>query len=313
MPSVVKYPNDLADQSSDYMIFKFYDYVPPFQASGGVGGAISGAGQVLTGAGATVDATQYSQSTAYADNSPKDDMPIIALYMPEDLNSQYGQGWQGKGFTNIAANILRVGGLHVGNLAADVVAGGSQALLANAAAAAISALPGAGSVGINDVLGGLGGKVLNPNFEVMYQGPELRNFTFRWKLVARNTTDRDNINKIIHAFKYAMTPAYDEATFNFLKVPSVVRFFFCKGGGAGNGSDHPFLFKSKSCAITNFDVNYTPDGAYTTYVDGMPTAISISISLQEMKQIFRQDMIPSTGGSTSSTYTPPSTSNPATF
>lgn len=309
MTTILKYPSDLADQSTDYMLFKFYDYVPPFKAAGGVGGAIQGAGAVVTGGGATVDANQYSQSTAYADTVSSADLPQIVLYMPEDINAQYGQGWQGKGFTNIAANILRVGGLHVGNLTSDVIAGGTEAVLANAAAAAISAIPGAGSVGINDVLGGLGGKVLNPNFEVMYQGPELRNFTFRWKLVPRDTKDRDNINKIIHAFKFAMTPAYNTTTFNFLQVPNVVRFFYNKGGGGATGNEHPFLYKSKSCAITNFDVNYTPDGAYSTYTDGMMTAITISISLQEMKQIFRQDLV----GNSDGKYTPPSTTSPSTY
>ena len=48
------------------------------------------------------------------------------------------------------------------------------------------------------------------------------------------------------------------------------------------------------CAITNVDVNYTPDVAYATYDDsknpGQPVAIELSIGFQETKLVFADEI-----------------------
>ncbi|CZR75367.1 hypothetical protein CDFC105_03946 [Clostridioides difficile] len=54
--------------------------------------------------------------------------------------------------------------------------------------------------------------------------------------------------------------------------------------------EHPYLPRFKMCAITNMDVNYTPDGAYATYKDGQPVAIGLSLSFQETKICFAEDI-----------------------
>jgi hypothetical protein len=46
----------------------------------------------------------------------------------------------------------------------------------------------------------------------------------------------------------------------------------------------------KMCAITNVDVNYTPDGAWATYGDGSPVAIQLALSFQETKLLFSEDV-----------------------
>ena len=55
-------------------------------------------------------------------------------------------------------------------------------------------------------------------------------------------------------------------------------------------SEHEGLPRFKMCAITQVDVNYTPDGAYATYFDGQPVAIQLSISFQETKMVFAEEI-----------------------
>ena len=58
--------------------------------------------------------------------------------------------------------------------------------------------------------------------------------------------------------------------------------------GSGMNENVP---QYKMCAITNVDVNYTPDGAWATYGDGTPVATTLSLSLQETKLLFAEDVI----------------------
>ena len=57
--------------------------------------------------------------------------------------------------------------------------------------------------------------------------------------------------------------------------------------------EHKVLPRYKMLAITEVDVNYTPDGAYATYSesDGQPVAIELSINFQETKINFAEEVI----------------------
>tara|TARA_B100000035_G_scaffold152452_1_gene129863 strand:- start:401 stop:703 length:303 start_codon:yes stop_codon:yes gene_type:complete len=74
-------------------------------------------------------------------------------------------------------------------------------------------------------------------------------------------------------------------TAGFIGVPNLCKVSFMKGPG-----QHPALPVYKICAVTQVDVNYTPDGAYATYSDGSPVAIQLSINFQETKLVFAEDI-----------------------
>lgn len=50
------------------------------------------------------------------------------------------------------------------------------------------------------------GNVANPNAELLFKGPDLRNFTFAYTLVARNADEGANIRRIIKFFKWGLAP-----------------------------------------------------------------------------------------------------------
>ena len=43
------------------------------------------------------------------------------------------------------------------------------------------------------------------------------------------------------------------------------------------------------CALTNFNVQYAPDGSYTTYDDGSMTAYNVSMDFAELNPIYEND------------------------
>ena len=72
---------------------------------------------------------------------------------------------------------------------------------------------------------------------------------------------------------------------NFIEVPNLVMLKYMKGSQM-----HPYLSQYKSCAITNVDINYTPDGVYSTTIDAYPTAVELRIGLVETKLVYKQEI-----------------------
>ena len=55
------------------------------------------------------------------------------------------------------------------------------------------------------------------------------------------------------------------------------------------GKEHPYIGRAKECAMTSFEVDYTPDGQYSTLRDGYMTSYTISMSLKELEPVFFED------------------------
>ena len=56
------------------------------------------------------------------------------------------------------------------------------------------------------------------------------------------------------------------------------------------GKPHPYLSQYKALALTNVDINYTPDGSYSTFTGGFPTAVELSIQMVETKIVYKENL-----------------------
>jgi len=317
-----RYPTQLVGDHTDYVRFDFYNYKPPFSAGGG-------------SANITTDGVTFSKSgsLSYYNASTQNlteasDLKTILLYMPEDLSTGTQIEWAGKGFTNSATDILRSAGPFVQGDVGGTAKGVADALgrLTQRGASvgaqlisdAINKLPGGigGDVGIQDVLGGIGGVILNPNTELMFGGFGLRSFDLNFKMSPRDEKEAKQIRAICNTFKKASLPSYSTApddlwnnsaekvkkwfnpdgkegedqNSNYIGVPNLCQVTFMTGSEA-----HPYISQFKVCAITKVDINYTPDGAYATYGgagtgEKSPVATELSIGFTETKLLFRQEV-----------------------
>ena len=59
---------------------------------------------------------------------------------------------------------------------------------------------------------------------------------------------------------------------------------------------HPFLNAFKPCAMTGCNVNYTGSGNYSTYYDGNPIHLNLSLNFSELTPIFREDYLSEAAG-----------------
>ena len=139
-----------------------------------------------------------------------------------------------------------------------------------------------GSLSIDQVLARSQGTIINPNQELLFSGPGLRQFKFSFKFTPRFQKESDEIKTIIKAFKRNMAPKGSGG--DLLRTPNIFQIEYMQGD-----QPHSFLNKFKLCALTNMSVNYTGDGVHATYYDGTPISMQMDLSFSELTPIYNED------------------------
>ena len=152
------------------------------------------------------------------------------------------------------------------------------------------------AVGAN--LLGRAGIVVNPNLELLFNGPKLRSFKYDFTFTPRDPREASEIREIIKVFKKTMAVKRVKGNL-FLKPPDIYKIKYVFNGGEFNDEkEHPFLNKIKPCALTSFNVNYAPDGSYMTYQNGSMTSYQVSMVFDELEPIYSDDQDSRTATST---------------
>ena len=128
------------------------------------------------------------------------------------------------------------------------------------------------------------GKIINPNMELLFKGPQMRTFQLAWKMSPRSYEESEMIKKIIRMFKQSMAVKRSESQL-FLKSPNTYKLRYM----TARNKEHGFLPKIKECALTGCSVNYTPDGNYQTYENSSMVAYQMTLSFNELEPIYHDD------------------------
>ena len=232
---------------------------------------------------------------------------LIELPIPQDLSDSNSVTWG-----EDRANALELAALAVaqeamqGNIGENAVNLAQTAVTAlntgidipglksDTQAAVRAALSGAaiGALGSNvspqSVISRSTGQILNNNLELLFQGVNLRTFPYSITFSPRSPEEATVVKDIIRLLKTSMAPKAGEfdgtAGCIFIQSPDVFQLKFLK-----DDVDHPFLHAFKLCALTGMSVNYTNAGTYTSYEDGTPVNIRMSLTFKELNPIYHED------------------------
>ena len=138
----------------------------------------------------------------------------------------------------------------------------------------------------SDILARTIGKVANPNMELLFRGPNMREFDFQFKLVCRSKDDAKRIREIIKFFKLQSLPSVGENT-NLINSPNVFFIRYMNGDTRIKSLPQP-----KICALVNFGIDHTPDGmGWAAYEDSHPVATQLVMQFRELTPLFKNEMI----------------------
>ena len=128
------------------------------------------------------------------------------------------------------------------------------------------------------------GRVLNPNAEVLFQGPVIRDFSFSFVMIARSKDEGDEIRKIIRFLKLGMAPKFRSTT--FLKNPDVFLLEYRSGDGVLKTVNR---FNPGGLALQTMSVDYSPNGYWSAYRDSQPVQLKMDLSFTELRPIYQGD------------------------
>ena len=224
----------------------------------------------------------------------KDDSIYIATQSPiQDTNTvKWGESQM---------NAIEQGAM---NLARDLVDGGNPGDTMQQAMKAMAESGQAFSAEIKEYMFGAAAgrpdaftrttkKILNPNLELLFQGPQLRSFQMQFKMSPRDESEAKVVKSIIKYFKRHMAVRKD-STGVFLKSPHVFTVQYLNGSEIHKsiGKISPKISgETKACALLSCNVDYTPLGSYATYDDSEATMVAYNLNLQfqEIEPIYDTD------------------------
>lgn len=126
-----------------------------------------------------------------------------------------------------------------------------------------------------------GGYAMNPQLQVLFRGIGFRSFQFDFVFTPYNKEESDAIKKIIYKFKYHSAPQIDSnaGVFSqgmYMKVPDAftIKFYY---GNEENRNVH----RIGECVLENVNVDYAGSGQWSTFNDGTPNQIRLTLQFKE--------------------------------
>ena len=293
---VYRYPYTLIAETTDYLQIDVVEYESIAQITGGSLTNVAGSRR----------------------NQGKNKSKTILLPIPSNISDTNAARYGSSELNSIAGaaiggivDIMEAGGAfskgvaagtqkvvdEIGNTVSNIsgAAGGlsgAQGFLTRQLAASAAGMLGA-NITPSQLLARTQGEILNPNMELLFNGPTLRSFRFSFKMTPRNGDEAGEIKKIINCFKQSMAPKVGSSnseinnaggTNTFLRTPNVFELTYRQGS-----TPHKFLNKFKQCFLESVSVNYTADGAYATYDDGTPVSMVMDLSFKEIEPVYDVD------------------------
>ena len=154
------------------------------------------------------------------------------------------------------------------------------------------------ATGLSNANARFNGAILNPNTELLFSGPGLRDFNYTIEMAPRDADEARVIRNIIRFFKEGMAPRRT-STGLFLKAPNVFEIkYLCQLNGSEK--PHPYINKVKgNCALRNCAVDYTPQNTYMTHkADGSMVVYRMTLQFTELEPVYYDDYLGSTSGPT---------------
>ena len=261
----------------------------------------------LNNSNKTIKSTQFLKNPGFARTQLTSSIGSIILPMPSNITdsnqvtysddtldavtaqvagfagSLMSTGFDSGNVNNQIANKFTTFGASIGNDSLDL-----KKIFIGKLAAEAAQIPGVGNITLNQILARGENQILNPNMELLFSGPTIRNFKFSFKMTPRDESESRAVKNIIRTFKQNMAPQTNNNY--YLQSPNIFELRYMQTNNPkGEPEPHQFLHKFKQCALTDMTVNYTGENIYATYADGTPVSMIMDLTFKELEPIYSSD------------------------
>lgn len=122
-------------------------------------------------------------------------------------------------------------------------------------------------------------RVANPFREVLFKSVGFRKFEFNYKFMPKSENESNQVRKIIQTFKYHMHPELVASGLYYIYPSDFDIVYYHKG------KENKWINKISTCALTDMKVDYGSSSNYTTFSNGAPTEINLSLTFTELETL----------------------------
>jgi len=275
LPPNLRYPYSTIDGTQDFIQFRIFNYERSGMKTEG--------NSLLTG---------FREGNVFQQEDREKKLKAlslgsIVLPIPAQLSDSNTAAWQSgnmnflqAGAVGTADAITQGDGEKAGRTVNDVVGAASRSDIVRKFFVKQAANSLGANLSMDAVLARGSGQIINPNMELLFNGPSLRQFSFQFKFTPRFQKEAEAVRTIMKAFKRNMAPKGSGGV--MLKTPNIFEIRYI--GKAKN-----YLNRIKMCALQNVGINYTGDGTFATYKDGAPISSMMTLQFQELTPIYNED------------------------
>jgi hypothetical protein len=173
-------------------------------------------------------------------------------------------------------------------LTTGIVGDGTEALKGLGISLGTGILDAFGASGVSTVVLSKTRRAANPQMEALFKTPNLRVFNFSWNLIPLTSQDSSSIKSFVKEVRQNIYPTVAGASAaTTLTFPSEFTFQF-QSRGLSSGTPNT-IFETMSSVITEFTVSYGAQGMFGTHEDGLPTQVTINMTVQETFTAVKDD------------------------
>jgi hypothetical protein len=208
----------------------------------------------------------------------------IALHEPQNFQAEYRVNYEEESLAAFTMLLTAANGMTAG-----ATEGAKKAKFGDIDLGAMGlagTMLGADALGLGGGVAGISkstGLTPNPRREQIFKNVDFRTFQFQYDFFPRNSQEAKNVENIIYQFKYHMHPEYKDAAGFLYIYPSEFDIFHYHGT-----EENMHINRHTSCVLTDMVVNYSPQSQFTTFSDGMPTQISITLTFKELAVLTKE-------------------------
>lgn len=130
-----------------------------------------------------------------------------------------------------------------------------------------------------ELIAGIIGYAINPQFLFMYKNLSFRRFSYRFLFTPNSEEEAQDVRNIIKMFRFHASPEVMGITGRFQIAPSVFEIEFMY-----KSSENQNIPKISTCVLEHINVDYSPRG-WSTHTDGMPIHTALDLVFKEVELI----------------------------
>lgn len=243
------------------------------KAAGGVLAAAALYGNTAAGAGTGSENIFHIEKTQRLSD-------VITLAVQNRPSVSYGVEWQQTEFGSLM-------GVLAGSSSVSDTAATSQHMASDIARRMMevaATIPGALNTNnrVQNMLESGTKRVANPFREVLFKSVGFRKFEFTYKFMPKSESESKQVWDITQTFKYHMHPELVASGLYYIYPSDFDIVYYYKG------KENKWLNKISTCALTDMRVDYGGDNNWSTFGNGAPTEINMTLTFTELESLTKE-------------------------